>query len=94
MIEIKELRATWTGFVAYLVVALALLMLLSGIMSRWTDWRIQQRDVVIEALQRKIAVGQQIIGQINLPERTADVLRQVGWQVREQQTRGNTNDQE
>ena len=85
MIEIKEFRASWSYLIACVIVALALLIVLSGIMTKLTDWRIGQRDLAIQALQQKIAVGQQIIVQINLPEATAKALADVGWQVREPQ---------
>ena len=88
MIEIKEIRATWATLVVYLIVAIALLIILSGIMTKLADWRIVQRDLAIQALQQKIALGQQIIAQINLPEPTAKALTEAGWRVRElQQTK-------
>ena len=85
MIEIKEFRATWATLTVYLIITIALLIILSGIVAKLTDWRIEQRDLAIQSLQRKIAVGQQVIVQINLPEPTAKALADAGWQVRESQ---------
>lgn len=84
MIEIKEFCATWKDLTAYLIVAIALLIILSFILTKVTDWRIEQRDMAIQALQQKIAIGQQVIGQINLSEATAKALEQAGWQVKGQ----------
>lgn len=85
MFVITEFRASWGYLIVCVIVTFALLIILSGILTKLADWRIQQRDLAIQSLQRKIAVGQQIIVQINLPEPTAKVLADAGWQVRESQ---------
>ena len=87
MIEIKEFRASWGYLVVCVIVALALLIILSGIMTKLADWRIRQRDMTIQELQRKIALGQQVIIQIAFPESTAKALEQAGWQVKDQPQR-------
>lgn len=90
MIEIREFRAGWKDLAAYLIVAIALLIVLSGIMRQSNDSRVKERDEALQALQVKIQQTQGILGQVRFPENVAQALKQVGWQVKTNQPRMNT----